>query len=85
MKHEPNEMVVLELAHDDKIQVTERIHEQVAKFGYMPAIKFAFMDNWPMDKNHPPTLAQLVVIARVMKFRIVISSLSLEPLRDGTG
>ena len=91
MKHDPNEMLILDLSYDDKIDLHKHIKEQMAKFGYNPSsyrslgLGFRLPPNWPVDKDHPPTLTQITVLAKKLRFKIIITGLSVEPLRDGTG
>jgi len=83
-----NEMVTIEMAPSDRLRLYSQITGRMEKLGYNPCdygslnLGFELPANWPEDKDAQPTMAQLVVVARKLKMRIVIDNLTLVPLKE---
>jgi hypothetical protein len=82
-----SEIVKIELLSPDKMMLSNQITTRMTMLGLGADINkldlgFTLPENWPIDLNDQPTLAQLTVVARKLKMNIVISSIDLYP--DGT-
>lgn len=83
-----NEMVTIEMAGSDRLRLYGQITGRMERLEYNPCdygalnLGFELPANWPEDKDAQPTMAQLVVVARKLKMRIVIDNLNLVPLKE---
>lgn len=86
---EKGEMVTIEMVSSDRIRLYGQITGQMEELGYNPCdyraldLGFELPANWPVDKEAQPTLAQLIVVARKLRMRIIIDNLNLVPLKEG--
>lgn len=82
-----NETVVIEMWPDDRLKLYGQITSQMEELGYNPCdysslhLGIELPADWPHGENSQPTLAQLTVMARKLKMRIVIHNLEVEPMR----
>jgi len=85
---EKGEIVTIEMVSSDRLKLYGQITGRMEKLGYNPCdygalnLGFELPANWPVDKDDEPTLAQLTVVARKLKMRIVIENLNLIPLKE---
>jgi len=85
---EKGEMVTIEMVSSDRLKLYGQITSRMENLGYNPCdygalnLGFELPANWPVDKEAQPTLAQLVVVAKKLKMRIVIDNLNLIPLKE---
>ena len=86
-----NEMVVIEIATEGRLRLYGQITARMEKSGFNPCdwkqlhLGFELPAGWPIDMNAQPTLAQLTVLARKLKMRIVIGDINLVPAsQEGT-
>jgi len=83
-----SEMVVIEMVSGDRIRIHGQITAQMERLGFNSCdyssleLGFDLPPEWPMDMNDHPTMAQLIVLARKLKLRIVIDNLNLIPLKE---
>lgn len=83
-----NETVVIEMWPDDRLELYGKITSQMEELGYNPCdygslnLGIELPADWPHGENAQPTLAQLVVVAKKLKMRIVIHNLEVEPMRS---
>lgn len=88
--NEPHEMIVIEMATEARLRLSNQVAAAMEKKGYTPYdwpaldLGFELPAGWPADINAQPTMAQLIVIARKLEVRIVIGDLNLTPLREGS-
>lgn len=82
------EMVSIEMVSSDRLRLYSQITGWMEKLGYNPCdygalnLGFKLPTNWPVDIHAEPTLAQLIVVARKLKMRIVIDNLNMVPLKE---
>lgn len=82
------EMVVIEMSPENRLRLYRQITGQMEKLGYNPCnynsldLGFALPADWPEDMNDKATMAQLIVMARKLKMRIIISNLDVIPLKQ---
>lgn len=85
-----NETVVIEMVTDARLRLYSQITGRMEQLGYNPCdyseleLGIVLPVNWPADINAQPTLAQLVVVARKLNLRIIISGLNLIPRKEPT-
>lgn len=85
MAHDENETVVIEMVTDVRLRLYSDITAQIKRLGYNPCdysslgLGFELPADWPVGVDAEPTLAQLTVVARKLKMRIIIDHLILEP------
>ena len=96
-KADENEIVTIAMWPDDRVRLYGHITSRMAELGYNPCdysalnLGFELPADWPHGEHSQPTLAQLVVIAKKLKMRVLIHNLEVEPMRlaekseDGTG
>ncbi len=80
-------IVSIDAGLDVRLRLYNQISDGMKKLGYNNGdysgldLGFELPANWPVDMNAQPTLAELVVVARKLEMRIVISGLSLLPIK----
>jgi len=80
---EAGETVTIEMTPGERLKLYGQITGQMEKSGYNPCdwtglnLGFELPPGWPVDMNTEITLAQLIVLARKLKRRIIISNLDL--------
>ncbi len=81
-------IVSIDAGLDVRLGLYDQINIRMKEFGFningdynSLGLGFDLPANWPVDRNAQPTLSQLVVVARRLKMRIVISSVSLLPIK----
>ena len=79
-----NETIVIDLNHVSKIELYGHITSAMEKQGLNPCdwsgleLGFELPADWPVGEGCEVTMAQLVVMARKLKFRIIINNLIIE-------
>lgn len=85
---EKNEIVIVALEFHDRIRLDNQITSQARKLGLDPSdynnlnLGFKLPNGWPVNIEIQPTLAELVVIAKKLKMRIVINGIDLIVFTD---
>jgi len=83
-----NETVVIEMWPDDRLKLYGQITSRMEELGYNPCdygslgLGIELPADWPHGENSQPTLAQLTVVARKLKRKIIIHNLDMEPMRS---
>jgi len=81
------EMVVIDMVLAERIRLNAQITARMKELGYNPCdynglkLGIDLPPDWPMDMNDHPTMAQLIVLARKLRMRIVIDNLNLIPMK----
>ena len=84
-----NEIVSVAMWPDIRLRLYGQITDQMEKHGITPAsyeqlqLGFDLPADWPYAEESQPTFAQLIVVARKLKMKVVIHNLSLEPMVTG--
>lgn len=79
------ERVAIDLTTIDRVEMDDQIARQMQEKGFEIAdfkslgLGFDLPQGWPADKNCEVTLAQLVVIARKLDMKIVITEIEIMP------
>jgi hypothetical protein len=87
MMADENEIVSIAMWPDARLELYGHITSRMSELGYNPCdysaldLGFELPADWPHGENAQPTLAQLVVVAKKLKLRIVIHNLEVEPMR----
>jgi len=82
-------MVTIAMWPNERLRLYGQITVQMEKLGINPVdysalnLGFELAADWPYAEDAQPTFAQLIVVARKLKMRIVIHDLSLEPMVKG--
>jgi len=82
------EMVVIEMVSAERLKLYGQITARMKELGYNPCdyngleLGIDLPADWPIDMNDHPTMAQLIVLARKLKMRIVINNLDVIPLKQ---
>lgn len=84
-----NETVVIEMAPDDRIRLYGQVTAQMEKLGHNPCdynslnlgidLPADLPADWPVGEKSQPSMPQLVVVARKLDMRIIITDLILIP------
>jgi len=81
-----NEIVVIDMVSAERLKLYGQITTRMKELGYNPCdyngleLGIDLPPDWPMDMNDHPTMAQLIVLARKLRIKIVISNLDMIPL-----
>lgn len=81
------EIVSVDLDYGDKVALLGQATSRMEAMGLGPYdfgelhLGFAVPPGWPVEHGCEPTLAQLVVLARKLGMRLVITGLRMEPMR----
>lgn len=82
-----NEMIIVDLPTNRRVELYGQVTSQMEKLGFSPydykalGLGFDLPADWPYGDNEI-TLAQLVVLAKKLKMRIVITELFVEPHKE---
>ena len=89
MKDE-NETITVEMLGVDRMKLQGQINDRMVSLGYRRYdydklnLGFHLPQEWPLDKDAQPTLAQLLVVAMKLRMRIIISNLDMVARREKT-
>ncbi len=78
-----NETVVIELFGDARLRLHSQITNRMESLGLNPCdykalgLGFELPATWPVDEQHQPTIAQLVMVAVKLDMRLIIHDLNL--------
>ena len=87
---ESGEIVSLELTFDDRLRLYSNITSRMGELGLncatwdsldLPGLRLGA--GWPVETE--PTLAELVVIARKLRTRLVINKIEIDVMDDDNG
>lgn len=80
------ETVVVDISILSRVKLDGELTRRMEQLGFADYdsldLGFEILPGWPADISSKLTLAQLVVLARKLKMRIVISDIDLVPIRD---
>ncbi len=82
------EMLTIDMSIQARLRLDQQIAARMDKLG-IGAYRWDKLDlgfempaGWPVDRDALPTLAQLVVLARKLKMRIIIGDLVMSPMQE---
>lgn len=82
---EDNEMLRVDMPITERLRLHSQITAQMERLG-IKSLDYKKLDlgfelpvDWPVAENAKPTLAELTVVARKLKMKIVISNVYMEP------
>ena len=79
---------MLELSPENKLRLYSQITKRMEQLNINPmdysemGLGFDLPAGWPMDQEHPPTMAELVVIAAKLKMQLLISDINIIPVKE---
>ncbi len=83
-----NEIVTVDLAGDNKITLYGHITSRMEELGFNPCdyseleLGIPLPVDWPADQDDSPTLAELVIVARKLKMKIIIGKITMVPMKQ---